>query len=61
LKGAGGGYGYPALTEQARKLEDAAKVADVEAARLLLNELNGLISAIVAGRALGAIPEGAQQ
>ncbi len=31
LKGAGGGYGYPLLTEQARKLEDATKIADVEA------------------------------
>jgi PAS domain S-box-containing protein len=58
LKGAGGGYGYPALTEQARRLEDSAKTADVEAATLVLNELNALIRVIIAGRAPSMVAEG---
>ena len=58
LKGAGGGYGYPLLTEQARKLEDATKAADVEAERLALNELMALTRSVIAGRGMGAAPEG---
>jgi PAS domain S-box-containing protein len=61
LKGAGGGYGYPSLTEQARKLEDAAKAADVEAARLALKELQELTRVIVAGRKIDTVLEGEKQ
>ena len=57
LKGAGGGYGYPSLTQQALKLEDAAKAADIEAARLALYELSILTRAVIAGRKVGAVPE----
>ena len=39
LKGAGGSYGYPMLTEAARTLEGAAKAEDVEASTLALKEL----------------------
>ena len=58
LKGAGGGYGYPSLTEQASKLEDATKAADVEAERLALNKLMALTRSVIAGRGMGAAPEG---
>jgi len=54
LKGSGGGYGYPSLTEQARKLEDSAHAADGEAARLALNELKATVHAVVASRDAGA-------
>ncbi|MDD4891374.1 MAG: Hpt domain-containing protein, partial [Phycisphaerae bacterium] len=60
LKGAGGGYGYPALTEQARKLEDAAKAGDVEDARLTLNSIHALTRDIVAGRPRRTASEGMQ-
>jgi PAS domain S-box-containing protein len=49
LKGAGGGYGYPQLTETATILEDAAKAKDGGAARLAMNDLNKLCKAIEAG------------
>jgi hypothetical protein len=54
LKGSGGGYGYPSLTQQARKLEDSARAADGEAARLALGELQATVHAAVAGRDAGA-------
>ena len=50
LKGAGGGYGYPSLTEAAKILEDTAKAKDVEAANLALNELNASCRAVISGR-----------
>ena len=49
LKGTGGGYGYPQLTDAAKALETAAKAADPEAARLALNRLAQLRQAIEAG------------
>jgi PAS domain S-box-containing protein len=58
IKGAGGGYGYPSLTEQARRLEDAAKAADAEAARLALDDLKALARAVTAGHAVEAVLEG---
>jgi PAS domain S-box-containing protein len=58
LKGAGGGYGYPSLTEQARRLEDATRTADVEAERRALHELMALARSVIVGRATGAAPEG---
>jgi signal transduction histidine kinase/CheY-like chemotaxis protein/HPt (histidine-containing phosphotransfer) domain-containing protein len=61
LKGSGGGYGYPSLTEQARKLEDSARAADGEAARLALNELKATVHAAVASRDAGAAMKGEKQ
>ena len=49
LKGAGGGYGYPALTEEAAILEQAAKAGDTEQARLTLRRLTDLCQAIRRG------------
>ena len=50
LKGAGGGYGYPALTGAARRLEQAVKDDDAEAQKLCLKELGQICRAIVRGR-----------
>ncbi len=58
LKGAGGGYGYPLLTERARKLEDASRTADVEAERLALNELQAFAHSVIVGRGMGVALEG---
>jgi len=55
LKGAGGGYGYPSLTDKAKVLECAAKAADVEAARLALHELHTVARAIIAGRGMNEV------
>ena len=49
LKGAGGSYGYPQLTDAARSLENAAKAKDPEQVRLTLNELGELCKAVQAG------------
>jgi len=49
LKGAGGSYGYPALSEQAGALERLAADRDIEAAQLALSELVDLCRAIEAG------------
>ncbi|MCX5656197.1 MAG: response regulator [Planctomycetota bacterium] len=49
LKGAGGSYGYPSLTEAARELEVAARAGDVEAAGLALGRLTAMSRAIVRG------------
>jgi len=53
LKGAGGSYGYPQLTEVAQELEKAAIAGDVEAAGLALGRLTALSRAV----AKGATPE----
>jgi len=46
LKGAAGGYGFPAITEQARRLEQTAKTTqDVQACAALIDELACLCSA----------------
>jgi|GEM_PF-1041909 len=58
LKGSGGGYGYPSLTDNARALEDAAKTGNVEEAGLVLNQLRTLVRAAVAGRRTCVISEG---
>jgi len=50
LKGAGGSYGYPLLSEVAGALEDAATAQDSEAAWLVIEELSVLCGAILAGR-----------
>ena len=49
LKGAGGSYGYPELTEAARELEGAARAGDVEAAGIALGRLIAMSRAIVRG------------
>jgi HPt (histidine-containing phosphotransfer) domain-containing protein len=49
LKGAGGSYGYPELTEAARGLEVAARAGDVEAAGIALGRLIAMSRAIVRG------------
>jgi HPt (histidine-containing phosphotransfer) domain-containing protein len=51
LKGAGGSYGYPSITEAARKLEDAAREADPETCRWALNEVSQLCKEAQAGLA----------
>ena len=47
LKGAGGSYGYPQLSEAAKELETAADNADDEAAGLAIGKLATLCQAIV--------------
>jgi CheY-like chemotaxis protein len=49
LKGTGGGYGYPALTESARGLENAAQAECRESTLLALIQLNTLCQAVIAG------------
>jgi CheY-like chemotaxis protein len=55
LKGAGGSYGYPGLTDAAKLLEDAAKAQDPEAAGLAFAPLPKLSQAIIAGRTAATI------
>ncbi len=50
MKGAGGSYGYPMLTEAAKAIEDAAKAKDVEASTTALDELESLCQAVGRGR-----------
>ncbi len=49
MKGAGGSYGYPPLSEQAEKLQQSADKQDAEGARLRLNELDNLCKRIITG------------
>ena len=55
LKGAGGSYGYPSLTEAARKLEEAARTGDVEGAGIALGRLIDLSRAVERGRVPEAV------
>ncbi|MFQ5686099.1 MAG: response regulator, partial [Candidatus Scalindua sp.] len=50
MKGAGGSYGYPMLTEAAKTIEEAAKVKDNDACMLTLDKLAMLYHAVVRGR-----------
>jgi len=50
LKGAGGSYGYPALTDLSKALENTAKAGDAEASGLALAPLAKFCRAIIAGR-----------
>jgi PAS domain S-box-containing protein len=50
MKGAGGSYGYPALTDAARALEDAATNEDPAGAASALERLTALCQAIEKGR-----------
>lgn len=49
LKGAGGGYGFPMLTDAAKVLEDAAKGKDIEAAGMAIGRLVSLCEAVARG------------
>ncbi|MFQ5489274.1 MAG: Hpt domain-containing protein [Phycisphaerae bacterium] len=49
LKGSGGGYGYPALTEKAAKLEQLAVDQELTSCRTALEGLRGLVSRLVVG------------
>lgn len=46
MKGTGGSYGYPMLTEAAKVLEEAAKARDVEACTTALETLEVLCQAV---------------
>ncbi len=50
MKGAGGSYGYPMLTEVAKTLEEAAKAEDVETCTTALYEFEVLCHAVDQGR-----------
>ena len=50
LRGAAGSYGYAALTDLARRVEQAAKGGDTEGARLALKELADLAQAVIRAR-----------
>jgi two-component system, sensor histidine kinase and response regulator len=58
MKGAGGGYGYPHLTDAARILEDAAKAQDAEGGRLAMKQLRDLCKAVQAGHQAHAAAKG---
>ncbi len=60
LSGAGGSYGYPALSDVGARLEDAAEASDTEGATLAMSELAELTQSVVAGRR-GRSPQGAKQ
>jgi PAS domain S-box-containing protein len=49
LKGAGGGYGYPAITDAAKALEDAVKADDMAQATSALDALDAVCQAVIAG------------
>ncbi|MCG3179240.1 MAG: Sensor histidine kinase RcsC [Phycisphaerae bacterium] len=49
LKGAGGSYGYPMLTECARALEQAAAAGDLEGERMAMARLEALCQAAIRG------------
>jgi len=49
LKGAGGGYGYPILSEAAASLQRHAKEQQIETCRKSLEELASIIARVVVG------------
>lgn len=50
LKGAGGTFGYPQITEAARDVESAARGEDAEGAHLALSDLDTICRAVIGGR-----------
>ncbi len=50
MKGSGGSYGYPMLTEAAKVLEEAAIESDIEAGTTALDKLEVLYQAVDRGR-----------
>jgi PAS domain S-box-containing protein len=49
LRGSGGSYGFPTLTDAAKILEDAAKAQDMAAVHAALNAVDGSIRAVLRG------------
>jgi PAS domain S-box-containing protein len=49
LKGAGGSYGYPLLTEASKRLEDACKARDSDAAKAAIDDIAAMCLAIRRG------------
>ncbi len=49
LKGSGGGYGYPILTDRAAKLEEWAKSQTLDECRVCLDELRDICSRVIVG------------
>ena len=49
LKGSGGGYGYPALSERATQLEQLAISHELAGCRTALEDLRQLVSRLVVG------------
>ena len=54
MKGAGGSYGYPMLTEVAKTIEEAAKAKDNDACMLTLDKFVILCQTVVRGREIQA-------
>ncbi len=50
MKGAGGSYGYPMLTEAAKVLEETAKAKNVEASTTALDNFEAFCQAADRGR-----------
>ncbi len=61
LKGSGGNYGYPRLTEASAVLETAAKAQDARAAAVALGQVSILCEAITKGHATYASAEGGER
>ena len=57
LKGAGGSYGYPLLTDASKKLEDAGKARDGDAAKTAIDDVAAMCAAIQRGYAPYALTE----
>jgi PAS domain S-box-containing protein len=57
LKGAGGSYGYPLLTDASKKLEDACKARDRETAKTAIGDVAAMCLAIQRGYAPYALIE----
>jgi HPt (histidine-containing phosphotransfer) domain-containing protein len=55
LKGAGGSYGYPLLTDASKRLEDAVKARDSRAAETAIDEIAAMCQAIQRGYAPHAL------
>ena len=46
MKGAGGGYGFDAITDYGRRLEDAARDADVDELKLAVDGLSSYLDTV---------------
>lgn len=46
MKGAGGGYGFDAITDYGRRLEDAARDADVDKIQMAVAGLKGYLDTV---------------
>ena len=59
LKGGGGSYGYPRITEVARQVENAARAGDSEEANLAVGRMQRFCGAVVAAWQARRLSEGA--